>query len=59
MIFSTAVGALTGLATGYLLARNAEENVGQAPKITTTDGIKAAVTTVGLMRLIVGFGERS
>lgn len=57
MIVGTAVGAVVGLSTAYLLTRNAEENRGGPPKISTNDMIKAGVGIVGVIRGIASLGK--
>lgn len=59
LIMGTAVGAVVGLGTAYLLARNAEESEGGPPKITTNDMIKAGVGIVGVVRGIASLGNGS
>jgi hypothetical protein len=57
IIASTIVGALTGLAAGMLLKRTAEES-GEAPKITTGDGIKVVLAIIGVVRGVAALGGR-
>jgi hypothetical protein len=58
LLFGTAVGAVVGLGTAYLLARTAEENSSGPPKINTTDALKAGVSIIGVMRGIAALGKR-
>jgi hypothetical protein len=52
------IGALIGLGTGYLLTRTAEESGNGPPEFKTTDGVRLAISTIGLVRGIVALGER-
>lgn len=57
-LIGTAVGALLGFGTAYLLARTAEENNQGPPSITTGDAIKVAIGVIGVMRGIAALGDR-
>lgn len=58
LLFTTAIaGTLIGLITGYLLIRSAEEKGDAPPKISTTDAIRLAVTTVGFVRSIAALND--
>ncbi len=57
LVAGTAVGAVVGLGTAYLLARTAEENSSGPPQITTTDALKAGVSVVGVIRGIASLGK--
>lgn len=60
LLVGTAVGAVVGLGTAYLLARTAEESAsGGPPSISTGDLIKAGVGIVGVMRGIAALGDGS
>lgn len=59
LLVGTAVGAIVGLGTAYLLARTAEETNSGPPQITTGDAIKVGVSIVGVMRGIASLGNRS
>ena len=54
---STVIGAVTGLAAGYLLSRNSEEKGGAAPKIHTMDALRLAIGVIGLVRGIAALGD--
>jgi hypothetical protein len=54
---STAIGAVTGLAAGYLLSRNSEEKAGTPPKIQTMDALRLAITVIGVVRAIAALGD--
>ncbi len=58
LLMGTAVGAVIGLGTAYLLTRTAEENAGGPPRITTTDALKAGVSVIGVVRGIASLGKR-
>lgn len=55
----TAIGALIGLITAYLLARTAEESRSGPPKITTGDALKAGIGVVGIVRGIAELGKNN
>lgn len=57
MLIGTAVGALVGLGTAYLMARSAEETAGGPPTITTADALKAGVSVIGVVRGIAALGK--
>jgi hypothetical protein len=57
IIAGTAIGALAGLAAGYLLSRTAEESGGDPPKIGTIDGIKVTLAIIGVVRAIASLGD--
>lgn len=57
LVVGTALGALLGLASAYLLTRTAEESGGKAPEVTTGDVIKTAIAAIGLIRGIASLGE--
>lgn len=59
LVAGTAVGAILGLGTAYLLARTAEENNSGPPQITTADALKAGVSVIGVVRGIAALGNRS
>lgn len=59
LIIGTAVGAVVGLGTAYLLTRTAEEDSSGPPQISTTDALKAGVSIVGVVRGIAALGRRS
>jgi hypothetical protein len=50
LIIGTAIGALVGLGTAYLLARTAEESHDGLPKIKTGDALKIGINVIGVMR---------
>ena len=58
LIIGTAIGALVGLGTAYLLARTAEENHDGPPKIKTGDALKVGVNVIGVMRGIASLAGR-
>ena len=58
LIIGTAIGALVGLGTAYLLARTAEENNDGPPKIKTGDALKVGVNVIGVMRGIASLAGR-
>jgi hypothetical protein len=57
LVAGTVIGALTGLAAGYLLSRTAEETGGDPPKISTIDGIKVTIAVIGVVRAIASLGK--
>jgi len=57
LIVSTVIGAVSGLAAGYLLSQTAEENRSGPPKIQTTDALKLTVGVIGLVRGIAALGD--
>lgn len=57
IVGSTVIGAITGLAAGYLLSRNAEENAGRAPNIQTMDALRLVISVVGVVRGIAALGD--
>ena len=57
LIVSTVIGAVSGLAAGYLLSQTAEQKQGGPPKIQTMDGLKLAVGVIGLIRGTAALGE--
>lgn len=57
LVIGTAVGALLGLASAYLLTRTADEFDGQPPHVSTGDIIKVGVAAIGLIRGIASLGE--
>lgn len=59
LLTGTAVGAIVGLSAAYLLAQNAEEELGGPPNISTNDLIKAGVGVVGVVRGIATLGKQS
>ena len=58
LIIGTAIGALVGLGTAYLLARTAEENNDGPPKIKTGDALKVGVNVIGVMGGIASLAGR-
>ncbi|MGB3715143.1 MAG: hypothetical protein WA996_12005 [Candidatus Promineifilaceae bacterium] len=58
LVSSALMGAVVGLATGYLLSRTANESGGKRPEINTMDAIKAVVGVIGVMRGIAALGSR-
>lgn len=58
IIASTVIGAVVGLATGFLLSRTAEESGGEKPEINTLDAVKAVVGIIGVMRGIAALGSK-
>ena len=57
LVGSTLIGALTGLAAGFLLSRTSEEKGGAPPKIQTTDALRIGVGVIGLIRGIAALGD--
>lgn len=57
LIGSTIVGAMSGLAAGFLLSRTSDEKGGGPPKIKTADGLRLAVGVIGLVRGIAALGD--
>lgn len=57
LIEGAVVGALLGLATAYLLARESEETKGGPPQIKTADMVKAGIGLIGIIRTIAAFGN--
>jgi hypothetical protein len=58
LVIGGVLGAVIGLGTAYLLAREAEEKGGGPPEISTADAVKATVGVIGLMRGIASLGDR-
>lgn len=58
LLIGTALGALVGLGTAYLLARTAEENADGPPQIKTGDAIKIGVNVIGVVRGIAALAGR-
>lgn len=57
LLAGTAVGALVGFGTAYLMARTAEENQSGPPQITTADALKVGVSVIGVIRGIAALGN--
>lgn len=57
IVATTAVGAVAGLAAGYLLSRAAEEKGNEAPEISTMDAIKVTIAIIGVVRAIASLGD--
>lgn len=57
LVGSTLIGAVTGLAAGFLLSRNSEEKSGSAPTIQTMDAIRLAIAVIGVVRGIAALGD--
>ncbi len=57
LVAGTAIGALIGLGTAYLMARTAEENVGGPPKISTSEALRIGINAIGLIRGIAALGD--
>ncbi|HSH04978.1 MAG TPA: hypothetical protein VLL52_20860 [Anaerolineae bacterium] len=53
------IGAVLGLITAYLLARNAEENSTEPPEIATMDALKATIGLIGVIRGIAALGNKN
>jgi hypothetical protein len=58
LVAGTALGALIGLGTAYLMVRTADEHGGEPPKITTGEAIRTAIGIVGIVRGIAALGDR-
>ncbi len=58
LLIGTALGAVVGLGTAYLLARTAEENHDGPPKIKTGDALKIGVNIIGVIRGIASLAGR-
>ncbi|NIP56250.1 MAG: hypothetical protein GWN13_25185 [Phycisphaerae bacterium] len=58
LLIGTAVGAVVGLGTAYLLARTAEEEHNGPPQISTADALKAGISVVGVVRGIASLANR-
>lgn len=58
LVSSTVMGAVVGLATGYLLSRTIDESGDEKPEINTMDAIKAVIGVIGVMRGIAALGSR-
>lgn len=57
VVGSTIVGALSGLAAGFLLSRTSEEKGSGPPKIRTSDALRLTVGVIGLVRGIAALGD--
>ena len=57
LIGSTVIGAVTGLAAGYFLSRNAEEKAGAPPNIQTMDILRLTIGVIGVVRGIAALGD--
>ena len=57
LVGSTIIGAVTGLAAGYLLSRNAEERRGSPPQIQTMDILRLTIGVIGIVRGIAALGD--
>jgi hypothetical protein len=57
LIGSTVIGALSGLAAGFLLSRTSDERGGSPPKIKTSDVLRLTVGVIGLVRGIAALGD--
>lgn len=57
LVGSTVIGALSGLAAGFLLSRTSEEGEGGPPKIHTSDALRLAIGVIGLVRGIAALGD--
>lgn len=57
LVAGTAIGALAGLAAGYLLSRSTEEKGDDPPEITTIDAIKVTIAIIGVIRAIATLGD--
>lgn len=58
LVGGAVLGAAIGLGTGYLLTRTAEETGEGPPQIRTTDGIRIAISVIGLIRGIAALGDK-
>ena len=56
LVGSTVIGAVTGLAAGFLMSRSAEEKGGAPPKIGTADALRLVVAVIGLVSNHEAFG---
>lgn len=52
-----ALGALVGVGTAYLMARNVEEKQSGPPKIKTSDALRISVSAIGLIRGIIALTD--
>jgi hypothetical protein len=57
LVIGTALGALSGLAAAYLLARSAEKGKGRPPEVSTTDAFKVLLGVIGVVRGIAALGD--
>ena len=57
LVGSTLIGALTGLAAGFLLSRTSDERGGGPPKIKTSDVLRLTLGVIGLVRGIAALGD--
>lgn len=57
LIIGTVLGALSGLAAAYLLARSAEQTKGGPPKVKTGDAFKILLGVIGVVRGIASLGD--
>lgn len=57
LVVSAVIGAVSGLAAGYLLSQTAEKQRGGPPSIQATDALKLTVGVIGLVRGIASLGE--
>jgi hypothetical protein len=58
LITGTALGALFGLLTAYLLARAAAEKGNGPPEITTGEAIKIGIGLISTMRGIASIADK-
>jgi hypothetical protein len=56
LIAGAVIGALAGLAAGYVLVQRAEE-MNEAPKLSAGDGVKLGLGVLGLLRLVSDFSK--
>lgn len=57
LIIGTVLGALSGLAAAYLMARSAEKSKGRPPEVSTTDAFKILLGVIGVVRGIAALGD--
>lgn len=56
IILGVVIGALTGVASAYILIKRAEDEE-KNPELTPGEGIQLGLGVLGLLRLIAGHGK--
>lgn len=58
IIAGTAIGALVGFGTAYLMAKTAEDRTGGPPQVKPTDLLKVGVNVISVVRGIAALADR-